>query len=62
MQTAAALSAVKQAGLDARIGELFFGISEAVKPGKRNGLRDLLGSSVACAGARSGHRRALFGA
>jgi glucose-6-phosphate isomerase len=47
MQTAAALSAVKQAGLDARIGELFFGISEAVKPGKRNGLRDLLGSSTA---------------
>src|SRR5215213_3588736 len=47
MQTAAALSAVKQAGLETRIGELFFGISEAVKPGKTNGLRDLLGSSVA---------------
>jgi glucose-6-phosphate isomerase len=47
MQTAAALSAVKQAGLEARIGELFFGISEAVKSGKRNGLRDLLGASVA---------------
>ena len=46
MQTAAALSAVKQAGLAARTGELFFGISEAVKGGKRNGLRDLLGSSV----------------
>jgi glucose-6-phosphate isomerase len=46
MQTAAALSAVKQAGLEARIGELFFGISEAVKPGQNNGLRDLLGSSV----------------
>jgi len=46
MQTAAALSAVKQAGLEARAGELFFGISEAVKPGKRNGLRDLLGSAV----------------
>ena len=46
MQTAAALSAVQQAGLQARIGELFFGISEAVKAGKRNGLRDLLGSSV----------------
>ncbi|MEJ0075504.1 MAG: glucose-6-phosphate isomerase [Alphaproteobacteria bacterium] len=42
MQTAAALSAVKQAGLDARIAELFFGISEAAKPG----LRDLLGTSV----------------
>jgi len=47
MQTAAALSAVAGAGLQARVGELFFGISEAVKPGKRNGLRDLLGSSVA---------------
>src|SRR5258705_7193403 len=46
MQTAAALSAVKQAGLAARIGELFFGISETTKPGKNNGLRDLLGSSV----------------
>jgi glucose-6-phosphate isomerase len=46
MQTAAALSAVKQAGMEARAGELFFGISEAVKPGKRNGLRDLLESSV----------------
>jgi len=47
MQTAAALSAVKQAGLDTRVGESFFGISEAVKPGKRNGLRDLLGPQVA---------------
>jgi len=47
MQTAAALSAVKHAGLDTRIGEWFFGISEAVKPGKRNGLRDLLGPQVA---------------
>jgi glucose-6-phosphate isomerase len=47
MQTAAALSAVKHAGLEARSGELFFGISEAAKPGKQNGLRDLLGSSVA---------------
>jgi glucose-6-phosphate isomerase len=46
MQTAAALAAVKAAGLDARIGELFFGISEAVKPGRQNGLRDLLGPSV----------------
>jgi glucose-6-phosphate isomerase len=46
MQTAAALSAVKQAGLAARVGELFFGISESVKGGKTNGLRDLLGSSV----------------
>jgi glucose-6-phosphate isomerase len=46
MQTAAALSAVKGAGLEARTGELFFGISQAVKSGEQNGLRDLLGSSV----------------
>ena len=46
MQTAAALAAVKQTGLEARIGELFFGISEGVKPGKTNGLRNLLGPSV----------------
>jgi glucose-6-phosphate isomerase len=42
MQTIAALDAVKKAGLDARIPELFFGISEPARPGKRNGLRDLL--------------------
>jgi glucose-6-phosphate isomerase len=42
MQTAAVLAALKQAGLQARIGELFLGLSEASKPGKRNGLRDLL--------------------
>jgi glucose-6-phosphate isomerase len=46
MQTAAALSAVKAAGLEARIGELFLGVSELAKPGKSNGLRDLLGGSV----------------
>jgi len=46
MQTAAALDAVKQAGLDARAGELFLGISEAQKPGTTNGLRALLGPSV----------------
>jgi glucose-6-phosphate isomerase len=46
MQTAAAMSAVNAAGLAPSIGELFFGISEAVKAGKRNGLRDLLGASV----------------
>jgi glucose-6-phosphate isomerase len=46
MQTAAALSAIKAAGLSARVGELFIGISESAKPGKQNGLRDLLGSSV----------------
>src|SRR6266850_256582 len=46
MQTAAALSAVKAAGLEQRVGELFFGISEVAKPGRQNGLRDLLGPSV----------------
>jgi glucose-6-phosphate isomerase len=42
MQTAAALSACKAAGLQESIGGLFFGLSEPAKPGKRNGLRDLL--------------------
>jgi glucose-6-phosphate isomerase len=42
MQTIAALDAVRRAGLEARIPELFFGISEPAKAGKRNGLRDLL--------------------
>jgi glucose-6-phosphate isomerase len=46
MQTAAAISAVKAAGLEARIGELFLGVSELAKPGKKNGLRELLGGSV----------------
>jgi glucose-6-phosphate isomerase len=41
MQTIAALSALKQAGLDARNAVL--GISEPATLGKRNGLRDLLG-------------------
>ena len=40
MQTIAALSALKQAGLDA--GKAFLGISEPMTAGKRNGLRDLL--------------------
>jgi glucose-6-phosphate isomerase len=40
MQTIAALTALKQAGLDPRNGVL--GLSEPAKPGKRNGLRDLL--------------------
>ena len=40
MQTIAALSALKQAGLDPR--HAFLGISEPAKAGKRNGLRDLL--------------------
>ncbi len=44
MQTVAALAAVKEAGLAPRAGELFLGLSEPVKAGKRNGLRDLLGA------------------
>ena len=39
MQTIAALSALKQAGLDARAA--FLGITEPARAGKRNGLRDL---------------------
>ncbi|MGD9925237.1 MAG: glucose-6-phosphate isomerase, partial [Pseudorhodoplanes sp.] len=42
MQTAAALAACKEAGLQESIAGLFFGLSEPAKPGKRNGLRDLL--------------------
>ena len=42
MQTIAALSAVKAAKLDARIPEIFFGLTEPAKSGKRNGLRELL--------------------
>ncbi len=44
MQTAAVLTALKQAGLEKRIGELFLGLSEPAKAGKSNGLRDLLGA------------------
>lgn len=40
MQTIAALSALKNAGLDPRNG--FLGLSEPAREGKRNGLRDLL--------------------
>lgn len=40
-QAIAALSAVKAAGLEARIPELFLGITEPDKPGKANGLRAL---------------------
>ncbi|CFW98874.1 Glucose-6-phosphate isomerase [Candidatus Filomicrobium marinum] len=40
-QAIAALSAVKAAGLEARIPELFLGITEEDKPGKSNGLRSL---------------------
>jgi glucose-6-phosphate isomerase len=43
MQTIAALSAVKAEGLTQRIPDIFLGLTEPAKPGKRNGLRDLLG-------------------
>src|SRR5579885_280836 len=43
MQTVAALSAVKAEGLEQRIPDIFLGLTEPVRPGKRNGLRDLLG-------------------
>ena len=43
MQTIAALSALMDAGLQTRIPDIFLGISEPAKPGKANGLRDLLG-------------------
>jgi glucose-6-phosphate isomerase len=45
MQTAAALAAVKAVGLQARVGELFLGLTEPVALA-RNGLRDLLGPDV----------------
>jgi glucose-6-phosphate isomerase len=46
MQTAAVLAAVREAGLAARSGDLFVGISEVEKSGKTNGLRALLGRAV----------------
>jgi glucose-6-phosphate isomerase len=42
MQTIAALSAMKKAGLEAQIKTNFLGITEPAKAGKANGLRDLL--------------------
>ena len=42
MQTIAALTACKQAGMTAHIAQIFFGITEPARAGKRNGLRDLL--------------------
>ncbi len=42
MQTIAALTAVKDAGLEGRIPELFLGLTEPGKAGKHNGLRALL--------------------
>lgn len=44
MQTMAALDAVKRAGHEGKIPELFLGLSEPAKPGKTNGLRTLLES------------------
>jgi glucose-6-phosphate isomerase len=38
------LAAIKAAGLEAQIPEMFLGITEPDKPGKANGLRTLLGS------------------
>jgi glucose-6-phosphate isomerase len=42
VQALAALAAVKAAGLQTRMPELFLGITEAAAPGKANGLRTLL--------------------
>jgi len=42
MQTIAALSAVKAEGLETRIPDIFLGLTEPAKVGKKNGLRDLL--------------------
>jgi glucose-6-phosphate isomerase len=46
MQAAAVIDALRQAGLEARIPDLMLGLSEPAKPGKRNGLRDLLAGVV----------------
>lgn len=43
MQTMAVLQAVKAEGLAQRIADIFLGLTEPAKSGKRNGLRDLLG-------------------
>lgn len=43
MQTIAVLSALHEASLGPRIPDIFLGLSEPAKPGKANGLRDLLG-------------------
>jgi glucose-6-phosphate isomerase len=42
MQTMAALSSLKAQGAGPRIADIFLGLTEPAKPGKRNGLRDLL--------------------
>jgi glucose-6-phosphate isomerase len=43
MQTIVVLSALRDAGLQTRIPDIFLGITEPATPGKANGLRDLLG-------------------
>jgi glucose-6-phosphate isomerase len=43
-QVIATLSAVKAAGLEARIPELFLGLTEPARPGRENGLRSLFQS------------------
>jgi hypothetical protein len=43
MQTIAVLSALRDAGLQTRIPDIFLGITEPAIPRKANGLRDLLG-------------------
>ena len=42
VQALAAMGAVKEAGLEARMPELFLGITEGAAPGRANGLRTLL--------------------
>ena len=42
MQAIAALSALKAQGVGPRIADIFLGLTEPAKAGKRNGLRDLL--------------------
>lgn len=42
MQTIAVLSALHEASLGPRIPDIFLGLTEPAKPGKKNGLRDLL--------------------
>jgi glucose-6-phosphate isomerase len=42
MQTAAAVAACREAGLIDNLPQLFLGLSEPARPGRRNGLRDLL--------------------
>jgi glucose-6-phosphate isomerase len=49
VQALAALAAVKEAGLAARIPELFLGITEPMSGGKRNGMRTLFEQlGIAC--------------